>query len=239
MSGSLIKRGRATMLVAAGAMVLSAAAAGGAQAAPAAEKCTIKRYTPATFVVGATDAERLFKVKTTGCTQKNWRVDLLVDDGAVVLATKAKPLITFMPAGLDNALAGSYQVLVTVKSTDDKVSKKKFNFSLLRRAGFGKTVNAGPEPTTEGSPLKIVGTLKRASWGENPSNVPYADRTVRVQFRAVGTKKFVNVKTVLTDAEGNVAATVTAVKSGFWRLRFAGNATTGAAESAADGVAVN
>jgi hypothetical protein len=239
MSGSLIKRSRAAMLLAAGAMALTLVSAGGAQAAPAAERCTIKSYTPAKFVVAATDTQRQFKVKTTGCTQKNWRVDLLVDDEpVVVLATKAKPVSVLFPKELDNTLAGRYKVLITVKSTDNKVTKKKFFFSLLRRSTFGTSFNVGPEPAAPGATLTVLGTLKRVSWGENPSYVPYANRTVRVQFRASGTKKFVNVATATTDANGNVSTTVTPSGSGTWRMFFAGNAATGAAVSAVDGVRV-
>jgi hypothetical protein len=238
MSGSLIKGSRATMLVAAGAMALSLVSAGGAQAATTAERCTIKGYSPTRFAVAATETEREFKVSTTGCTQKNWRVDLLVEDVAVELATKAKPVTTFYPKELNNALAGRYKVKITVKSTDDKVTRKQFDFALVRRSTFGATLNVGPEPATEGATLKLVGTLKRASWGPTASYVPYADRTVQVQFRAVGKKKFVNVKVAKTDANGNVATTVKVNKSGFWRLRYSGNTTTAGAFSKADGVAV-
>jgi len=240
MSGTLIKRSRATMLIAAGVVALSTVSAGGAQAAAAApQTCTIKSYTPAKFIVGATDTEHLFKVKTSGCSQRSWRIDLLVDGDTVLIATKAKPLTTFFPKELDNRLAGTYKVRVTVKSTDNKTSKKTFKFGLLRQSTFGKTLNAGPEPAIKGDPLKVVGTLKRVNWGPTPSFSPYANRTVQVQFKASGAKTFVNVKSATTDADGKVSATVTAKKSGSWRLHFAGNSATGATNSAADGVTVS
>jgi hypothetical protein len=239
MSGSLIKRGRATMIVATGAMALTMVSSGGAQAATAARTCTIKSFTPTKFVVAATETERQFAVKTTGCTQKSWRVDLVVSDGNVLLATKAEPVTTFVPAELDNALAGSYQVLVTVKSTDNKTSKKKFAFSLLRRSTFGNSFNVGPEPARRNATVKLVGTLTRVSWGKKPHYVAYPNRTVRVQFKASGTKTFLNVKSATTDAAGKVSTTVTTKKSGTWRLHYAGNAATGAADSKGDAVAVS
>jgi hypothetical protein len=220
-------------------MALSTVSAGGAQAAPTAQKCTIKSFSPAKFTVAATDTERQFRVKTTGCTQKNWRIDLIADDETVDIASKAKPLTTFRPSKMVNALAGSYQVLITVKSTDDKVTKKKFKFSLLRRTTFGTTLNVGPEPATRGDALKLVGTLKRVSWGPEPSYVPYANRTVQVQFKASGTRVFKTVKDATTDADGNVAANVRANKSGTWRLHWAGNAATNAVNSNVDGVTVS
>lgn len=248
MSGSFIKRSRATVLAAAGAIALSTVAAGGAQAAPAApQTCTIKSYTPTKFVVAATNTTHQFKVKTTGCTQQSWRVDLLVDDedadtvadDKVLLATKAEPVTTFVPSALVNSLAGSYQVLVTVKSTDNKTSKKKFKFSLQRKSTFGKTLNVTPEPAERGDTLKVVGTLKRVSWGETPSYRPYAGRSVQVQFKAAGTKTFKKIKSVTTNSAGKISTTVTAKKSGTWRLHFAGNSATGVADSVGDPVTVN
>jgi hypothetical protein len=239
MSGSLFKRSRATMLVAAGAMALSTVSAGGAQAVTAAQKCTIKGYTPGKFTVAATDTERQFRIKTSGCTQKNWRVDLLLEDGAVDIATKAKPVTQFVPSKMINSMAGTYQVLITVKSTDDKVTKKKFKFSLLRRTTFGTTLNVGPEPASRGDELQVVGTMKRVSWGPEPTYVPYANRTVQVQFKASGTRVFKNVKNATTGADGNIAETVPATKSGTWRLHWAGNAATNAVNSNVDGVTVS
>lgn len=239
MSGSFIKRSRATVLAAAGAIAFSAVSAGGAQAAPAAQTCTIKTYTPAKFVVAATNTEKQFKVTTTGCTQQSWRVDLLVEDTTVVLATKAEPMTTFVPSALDNSLAGSYQVLVTVKSTDDKTTKKKFKFSLLRKSTFGKTFNVTPEPAERGDTLKVVGTLQRVSWGAKPAYRAYADRAVQVQFKAAGTKTFKNVKSAKTNSAGKISTTVTATKSGSWRLHFAGDSATGATDSVVDPVTIN
>jgi hypothetical protein len=238
MSGSLIQRSRAAMLVAAGAMALSMVAAGGAQAAPAAQTCTIKSYSPTKFVVAAVDTTKTFKVKTTGCTQKNWKIQLLVD-GNPVLATKAKPVTTFDPSKLDNSLAGGYQVLVTVKSTDNKTSKKKFKFNLQRRSTFGTSFNVSPEPAHLGDTLNVVGTLKRVSWGPTPTYVAYPKISVQLQFKAAGTKTYVKVKSLTTDAAGKVAGTVIASKSGTWRLHFAGNGVTGASDSKADAVTVS
>ncbi len=232
MSGSLIRRNRAAMLVTAGAIALSTVTAGGAQAAPAApEKCTIKGFTPGKFVVAGTDTERKFQVQTTGCTQKNWRIDFIGDTGAL-LAKKSKPFTLIYPTKLDNTMAGAYEVLVTVKSSDDKTTKKKFNFSLLRRSTFGNTVSISPDPANQGgSTLKVVAKLQRVNWGEPTSYGPYVGRNVQLQFKAAGKKTFKKVKTVKTDADGDVITTVTATKSGTWRLRFAGNAATGPAIS--------
>jgi hypothetical protein len=234
MSGSLITRSRATVLVAAGAIALSMASAGGAQAAPSAQKCTIKSYTPAKFTVGATDVQREFKVKTRGCTKKNWRVDLLFSDGKLVLASKAKPLTTFLPTGLKNADAGTYQVRVTVKSTDNVVTRKKFKFSLLRQTTFDQSINVEPAQESDGDDFEVTGQLTRANWGPEPSFSGYANRTVQVQFRANGSNQFVNLQAVKTDAEGQVDATVTAPAPGSFRLAFAGNAASSPSVSAAD-----
>jgi hypothetical protein len=236
MSGSSIRRSRAAMLVTAGAIALSMVSAGGAQAAPGApEKCTIKGFTPGQYIVNKTDTFREFKVQTRGCRQKNWRIELIGDTNEV-LAFKAKPVTEVRPAKLDNAMAGTYEVLVTVKSTDNVTTKKKFPFSLVRRAAFGNTFSIGPEPASQGDTLNVVGKLQRVTWGENPSYEPYANRNVQVQFKAVGTRTFKKVKTVKTDADGDVITTVTATRSGTWRLRYAGNAATSAAVSKSNGI---
>lgn len=239
MAGTRMKRSRASVLVAAGAMVLSLVAAGGASAAPAEQPCTITGYSPTRFVVGATSGTREFTVRTTGCTRRNWRINIVLSETAPMLATKRLPVTTFFAKELVNADAGSYPVVVIAKSTDDKVSKKKFKFFLVRRSTFGTTLDVGPEPASEGDTLQLRGTLKRVSWGPNPSYVPYPDRTVEVQFRASGTRKYVTVKNATTDAQGNVATTVSATRSGFWRLHFDGNAATGGANSNVDGVRVS
>jgi len=244
MSASLTNRNRATVLAAAGAMALSLMAVGDAQAAPAApaapKKCTIKSYSPSTFVVSEVPNEKEFTVKTTGCTQKSWRIFLVDENGAKsLLIQSVAPVLTLEAKDLQNELAGHYQALVTVKSTDDKTSKKETTFALLRKSTFGKSFDAGPEPTSPGATLNLVGNLRRVTWGANPIYQAYANRTVVVQFRAAGTKAFKKVKSVKTDATGRVATTVTANTSGAWRLHFAGSATTSAANSAADGVKVN
>ena len=239
MSGSLIRRSRAAMLVSAGAIALSMVTAGGAQAAPAApEKCTIKGFTPGKFVVAGTDTERQFRVQTTGCRQKNWQIDF-IGDTQTLLANKSKPFTLIKPSKLDNTMAGVYEVLVTVKSTDNKTTKKKFNFSLLRRSTFGNTFSIGPNPATQGGTLKVVAKLQRVNWGEPTSYGPYVGRNVQLQFKAAGKKTFKKVKTVKTDADGDVITTVTATKSGTWRLSFAGNAATGPARSKSRGIKID
>lgn len=238
----LTRRRRVITLITSGVTALSLVTVGGAEAVAAAPRtCTIKGFAPGKFVVNATDTERTFTVSTSGCAQKSWRIDLVGGAGESneLLATKAKPVITFDPALLENALAGRYQVLVTVRSTDDKTSKKTFAFSLLRRSTFGRTFNIGPEPATAGATLKVVGRLRRVSWGTTPKYVNYPGRTVQLQFKPLGTKTFVDKKALRTDGKGRIASTVTVTKAGTWRLHFAGNTTTGANDSNRDTVWVS
>jgi len=236
----LTRRRRMLTLAATGVTALSLAAGAGQAVAATAQTCTIKSFAPTKFVVNATDTERTFTVKTSGCTQKSWRIDLVGGEGESneLLATKAKPVVTFDPTLMENVFAGKYEVLVTVKSTDDKTSKKTFTFSLLRRSTFGSSFNIGPEPATAGATLKVVGNLKRVSWGTTPKYVNYTGRTVRLQFKASGTATFVDKKTLTTDAAGQVASTIKVTKSGTWRLHYAGNSTTGASDSTTDAVTV-
>jgi hypothetical protein len=243
MSRSVLRRSKFIGLAAAAAVGMSLVSAGGAQAAPA--KCTIKSYKPGKFVVAATDSKQRFSVKTTGCTQKSWKVELFVNDPysndflpVGTIATKTQSLVSIDPTEMDNILAGKHKVKITVVSTANKKSSRTFAFNLTRRSTFGTTFNMGPEPTTAGSTLKVVGTLKRVSWGTTPTYGAYGNRSVQLQFKASGTKKFVNKKTVTADASGKVAATVKVAKSGTWRLHYAGNATTSPADSNTDAITV-
>jgi hypothetical protein len=234
MSRSVLRRSKFTGLAAAAAVAMSLVSAGGAQAAPV--RCTIKSFTPAKFVIAATDTTQKFSVKTTGCTQQDWQIDWT--GPTQMFAAKSLPLVTFDPTLLQNSLARKYKMKVTVTSTTNTKTSKYLYMTLARRSTFGSTFNMSPEPTTAGSSLKVVGTLKRVSWDSTPSYVAYSKRKVQLQFKAAGAKTIVNKKTLTTDASGKVKATVKVSKTGTWRLHFAGNSITGAADSTTDAITV-
>ncbi|MFE6984465.1 HtaA domain-containing protein [Streptomyces griseus] len=97
--------------------------------------------------------------------------------------------------------------------------------------------NASPEPVGKGSKLKVVGTLQTAGATDDVWR-PLAKAPVLIEFRSKGGKTWSRTATVTTNSKGAVSASVTAVKDGTWRARFAGTADRAAAVSSLDSVDV-
>ncbi|GGZ95305.1 hypothetical protein ACFOOM_13750 [Streptomyces echinoruber] len=99
------------------------------------------------------------------------------------------------------------------------------------------TANAGPEPVGKGKTLTTTGKLSRANWEDHQYH-GYANQPVKLQFRKAGTTTYTTVKTVYSDAYGNLKATATAQYDGYWRFSFAGTSTTPAVNATGDYVDV-
>ncbi|MGW9459221.1 HtaA domain-containing protein [Streptomyces globisporus] len=97
--------------------------------------------------------------------------------------------------------------------------------------------NASPEPVGKGSKLKVVGTLQTVGATDDVWR-PLAKTSVVVEFRAKGAKTWSRATSVTTDNKGVATASVTAVKDGTWRARYAGTADRAAAVSSSDNVDV-
>ena len=241
MSRSATRYGRAMGLVAAGALVLSTVPAGGALAAPAApSSCTITGIAPAKVPVGSANVTRPFTVKTTGCTVTTWSIDF---GGGVVLNQDTDALEIFAHK-LSNDVAGvplDAKAKVTSDVAGETAATKSVTWSIQRRATWASTFNATPEPVKKGKRITVKGTLTRISWtkAKKLPFVSYAGRTVTVQFRAKSTDPWTNIKTLKTNKAGKISTTVKAVKTGTWRVHFAGNAATSVADSTTDAVVVN
>lgn len=237
MSGSVIRRSRALVLIATAAVGASLLTAGGAQAAPV--KCTITSFSPTKFIVGASRVEKTFSVKTSsGCKADTWKIKMGPD---LTLDAINYNGLYMEPSQSSNSDAGMSMVDVSAASKTSGAARgtKTLPFYVQRRSTFSTSFNASPEPAAKGASISITGTLKRVSWGTTPSYVTYAGRSVQLQFKAKGTTTYVNYKAVTTDAAGKVTTKVKAKKSGTWRLHYYGNSTTGAASSTADAVVVS
>ncbi|MEU8027243.1 hypothetical protein [Streptomyces sp. NPDC049099] len=77
----------------------------------------------------------------------------------------------------------------------------------------------------KGKTFTASGKLSRADWDDNLYH-GYANQPVKLQFRKSGTSTYTTVKTVYTDAYGNLKTSATANYSGYWRYSFAGTTTT-------------
>ncbi|MFI7325432.1 HtaA domain-containing protein [Streptomyces rubiginosohelvolus] len=97
--------------------------------------------------------------------------------------------------------------------------------------------NASPEPVGKGSKLKVVGTLQTVGATDDVWR-PLAKTPVVIEFRAKGAKTWSRATSVTTDKNGVATASVTAVKDGTWRARYAGTADRAAAVSSSDNVDV-
>jgi hypothetical protein len=211
--------------------------AGVAVAAPAqAAACSITNFSPRSVTVGLSPVTRTFGVSTTGCSLMGWDIDegqygMFVWDGA--------PQETFNPSYMWNRDAGPLDMVVTADSWDYSSRTRAFNdgFSLLRRTAWQSgTFNASPEPVRKGAPITIKGQLKIVDW-DRMAYVPYAGRTIEVQFRTP-TGSYRTVKKVTTDRNGWVNTTVTASTTGVWRLRYGGNSIAAGSVSTGDSVQV-
>ncbi|MFJ7077817.1 hypothetical protein [Streptomyces sp. NPDC098781] len=108
--------------------------------------------------------------------------------------------------------------------------------TLMQRASK-LTVDAAPEPVKKGKPITVTGKLSRANWDRGTYN-GYVEQPVKLQFRKNGSTTYTTVKTIKTNATGNLKTTVTAAQDGYFRFTFAGTTTTPAATPAGDFVDV-
>jgi hypothetical protein len=101
--------------------------------------------------------------------------------------------------------------------------------------------DAVPESVAPGGTLTLTGHLEQAKLdaGEYESDLQPLAAPVVVQYRADGASRYGDVKTVQAAADGSVRTTVTAKRSGTWRLRYAGDATHAATKSIEDHVTVS
>ncbi|MGW4343641.1 calcium-binding protein [Streptomyces sp. NPDC004690] len=148
-------------------------------------------------------------------------------------SVKIDPKVDF----LSNAMAGTWYVDAWVDARDgDYIWKEKAGSFKLQRASK-LTVNAAPEPVKKGKTVTVTGALTRASWDAG-KYTGYAAQPVKLQFLKKGAKTYTTLKTVKTDAKGNLKTTVKASVDGYYRYSFAGTPTTPAVNATADFVDV-
>ncbi|MFF0103510.1 hypothetical protein [Streptomyces hirsutus] len=100
------------------------------------------------------------------------------------------------------------------------------------------TVNATPEPVAKNGKLTVQGRLTRATTDAATAFTGHAKQPVKLQFKKSGTSTYTTVKTVTTDASGNLRTTTTAKSAGYWRWSYAGSSTVASVNAAGDHVAL-
>jgi hypothetical protein len=211
--------------------------AGVASASPASADapCTITNFSPRSVVVGLSPVTTTFKVSTTGCTPTYWNAQ---DSDWNFYASTYSPQDTFYP--WFNSDAGPHDVVVSADNSSYAERQRTFvdGFDLLRRTTWQTgSFNASPEPVKKGAPVTVKGRLLVADWDAD-AYVPYAGRTVQVQFRTPN-GSYATVGTAKTGKDGWVTTTVKATATGVWRLRYGGNSVAGPAYPTGDTVQVN
>lgn len=196
--------------------------------------CTITNFSPRSVVVGLTPVTARFGVSTSGCDLEGW--DLSIGPWDYYVYDSA-PQETFAP--YDNSDAGAKHVIAEVHNSDYDATERTFAsaFSLKRRTTWQSgTFNASPEPVRKGRNITIKGRLLVANW-THEKYTPPASRTVSIQFRT-STGSYATVKRATTRSDGWLVTTVTAQRTGYWRVVYSGDSVTGSAVATGDNVKV-
>ncbi|MCB5164918.1 calcium-binding protein [Streptomyces bambusae] len=136
-----------------------------------------------------------------------------------------------------HADAGHWSLVAVAYGKDDDYYADDVAATTRIQRAAHITVNAPPEPARTGKPLSVTGKLTRANW-ETHTMRGYSGQKVNLQFRAAGALAYTTVKTVTTDAKGELRTTATAAKDGTWRWQYAGTTSTAAVNSTGDFVDV-
>ncbi|QDQ12203.1 calcium-binding protein [Streptomyces spectabilis] len=143
------------------------------------------------------------------------------------------------PRGLKNSTAGTWNVVAGLLGkgrAENHVIKEKYKTVRVQRA-TRLTVNASPEPVKKGEAVTVSGALTRADW-ESRTYAAYTGQPVKLQFKAEGTSAYTTLKTLKTDAKGQLKTTVKASVDGSFRYVFGGSAASPAVTAAGDFVDV-
>ena len=213
---------------------LALTAVGTVTAAPAQADvpCTITGFSPRTVSVGVVPVTATFGIGTSGCVQGGWSLE-----GEDFYAFDDAPQQTFNP--FTNSQAGPQDVIATAYNSDFSPRERVFanGFSLKRRSVWQTgSFNASPEPVRKGRAISLKGRLLIADW-DNNRWVGYSNRAISVQFRT-STGSYATVKTVTTRGDGWAIASITAQRTGVWRLVYGGNTLASNAITAGDAVSV-
>jgi hypothetical protein len=220
----------ATVGLAISALALSGAAAQAApqpQAAP--RPCVVKGITPDVVTVGLTPRKVKITPRVSGCSVAAWSINT-----SAFSVTNKDPYTMLNPANLGSK---TQDVVVEVTPTHGTVKEVTFvdGFHVKAPTMFNTRTKAGPEPARKGKKITVTSQLAVVSYSQGWTG--YAGQPINVQFKAKGSS-YKTVKTVPSGEYGYTQTTVTAKKSGTWRMVFAGSATAASAAARGDYVKV-
>ncbi|MGW1070583.1 single-stranded DNA-binding protein [Streptomyces aureus] len=149
--------------------------------------------------------------------------------------------LTFDPQAstgfVDNNAAATWNLATLVSANDYNYIHRDAATTFKVQRYSKLTVNASPEPVKKGKTVTVTGKLSRANWEDNKYH-GYTNQSVKLQFRKKGSDTYTTVKTIKSDATGNLRTTVTASVDGYFRYSFAGTTTTPAVNATGDFVDV-
>ena len=191
-------------------------------------------------------------LSTVGAAGNYWYWDKNAAGNDVKVILKSR--ISLSPRHLSNNYAGRWTQGAYARAygeedrareeADDTIivdwASADLPLTLLRRATFGSTFNASPEPVKKGKKITIKATLARVNWnGAKKLKYVGFGGSATLQFKPDGATKYSNIRLVIANSKGKLSTTMKANKSGRWRYVYAGSSTTAAATSTSDAVKVN
>jgi hypothetical protein len=134
-----------------------------------------------------------------------------------------------------NALAGTWRASAwaTAKDGTGLAHRHSAGTLVVKRVTRLATANATPEPVRRGKAITITGTLTRADWATG-TYAAYANRAVTLQWIKRGAKRWTAVKSVKSNAKGQLKTTVKATADGSYRFVYTTDAASSGAVSAFD-----
>jgi hypothetical protein len=200
---------------------------------------TVTGFGPETVTLGIKSKPVEFSVAATDeCGIAGWSLD--TPDRFLFFVYKQSPKDRIVP--YRNRDAGLTAADIWVQDPAYNTTTRRLTFQLLRHTRW--VTMSAPRRTEVGDRITIKGTLERADW-EKREYVRFGSSTERatVQFKARDTDAWISVKTVdFTDRIGRISVPVTVkdvvARDGWYRLHFAGSATSSASVSKPDYVDV-
>lgn len=254
------------LLIAASAAVLAAGAVASGGPAGAVPDCRIRDFGPDEIVLGGRTSNTVhFEVDTT-CpvdADVNWYVTVhagepgpygwlmranfwqpgssrfqWIPDGTAGLPFVSESLVGENRITFDAFLGDAYDRTRSMSLSSTIDVKRATTFD--GRPSPDDHFHATPDTVPPGGTLTLTGFLDRANLdaGEYDPDLVGFSAPVVVQYRADSNSKYSDVKTVRSAADGSVTTTVTAKRSGTWRLKYAGDATNAASKSLEERVSV-
>ena len=117
---------------------------------------------------------------------------------------------------------GKWTARVTAYDRSGHVLARRSDWYMHRGNTQITSFNASPEPIRAGRTLTVAGRLLHVKFGSAPGYGSYAGKTIRVYFKAAGSKTWKWMGSTTTGRDGRFRRHFTARHDGTWRAIFPG-----------------